>query len=270
MFVVVMMGLLRSVCLSGPESYREAGALLAMTTFFGFWRHHLILLILLSSSFIKYSLMITAKNFIFNPFRVNTYLLFDETKECIIIDPACMEEYEEKHLSEFIETQKLRPVRLFNTHAHIDHIAGNKFVAEKYKIGLDVHKKSLSFIRSAKEHASAFGFDDLETIEPSAFIDDGDTIKFGHSELKVLYTPGHADGSISFYAEKEKFVIVGDVLFNGSIGRTDLPTGNYNILIEGIKNKLLVLPESTLVYPGHGSFTTIKHEKYYNPFLTGC
>ncbi|MFA4852495.1 MAG: MBL fold metallo-hydrolase, partial [Bacteroidales bacterium] len=211
--------------------------------------------------------MITVKTFVFNPFQVNTYLLFDETGECIIIDPACMEEHEEKHLSEFIETQKLRPVRLFNTHAHIDHIAGNKFAAEKYKIGLEVHKESLSFLHSAKEHASIFGFPDAEPVEPSAFINDGDTIRFGQSELKVLYTPGHANGSISFYAEKEKFVIVGDVLFNESIGRTDLPTGNYNILIENIKNKLLVLPESTLVYPGHGPFTTIDHEKHYNPFL---
>jgi glyoxylase-like metal-dependent hydrolase (beta-lactamase superfamily II) len=211
--------------------------------------------------------MITVKTLVFNPFQVNTYLLFDETGECIIIDPACMDEYEEKQLSEFIEIQKLRIVRLLNTHAHIDHIAGDKFVSEKYKIGLEVHKESLSFIRSAKGHASTFGFDNFETLEPSAFINEGDIIKFGQSELKVLYTPGHADGSVCFYSEKEKFVIVGDVLFKGSIGRTDLPSGNHKLLIENIKNKLLVLPESTLVYPGHGPYTTIKHEKNHNPFL---
>ena len=211
--------------------------------------------------------MITVKTFVFNPFQVNTYLLFDETKECIIIDSACAEKIEEKRLSEFIETQKLRPVRLYNTHAHIDHITGNNFVAGKYKIGLEVHKEALSFIRSARDYTLTFGFADVESVEPSAFINDGDIIRFGQSELKVLYTPGHADGSVCFYAEKEKFVIVGDVLFKGSIGRTNLHTGNYKLLIESINDKLLVLPDSTLVYPGHGPNTTIRHEKLHNPFL---
>jgi len=211
--------------------------------------------------------MITVKTFVFNPFQVNTYLLFDETGECVIIDPGCMEEYEEIQLLGFIETKKLRPVRLLNTHAHIDHIAGNKYISRKYNLTLEVHKDSLRFFRHAANHAETFGFIDFESIEPTGFISDSDIIRFGNSELKVLYTPGHADGSISFYSEKDGFVITGDVLFYLSIGRADLPSGNYKLLIESIQSKLLVLPENTLVYPGHGLSTTIGYEKKNNPFL---
>ena len=130
--------------------------------------------------------MLTIKTFVFNPFQENTFLLYDETGESVIIDPGCMEDYENEEIIEFIEKSGLRPVKLFNTHAHIDHIPGNKFISEKFKIGLEIHKNSLSLLNSAKEYAAAFGFDNIEVIQPSGFIQDGDHIKFGNSELKVL------------------------------------------------------------------------------------
>lgn len=212
--------------------------------------------------------MLTIKTFVFNPFQVNTYLLYDETNECIIIDPGCMEDYEKKEISDFINSHKLHPVRLLNTHPHIDHVAGNKFIADTYNLKLEVHKDSLKLLQSVKGYAAAFGIDNIEAQEPGGYITEGDLIKFGNSEIKVLYTPGHADGSVCFYSEKDKFVIVGDVLFNEGIGRTDLPTGNHEALIKNIRTKLFTLPDDTQVYPGHGPSTTIGYEKENNPFLT--
>ncbi len=211
--------------------------------------------------------MITIKAFEFNDFHVNTFVLYDETSDCVIIDPGCITDGEHKELTSFISQNKLHPVKLFNTHAHIDHIVGNKFVATTYNIGLEVHKGAMSFLHSAKGYAVAFGFDNVEFVDPVGFVEEGDVIKFGNSELKVLYTPGHADGSICFYSEKENFIIVGDVLFRDSIGRTDLPSGDFDMLMKSIKTKLFELPANTVVYPGHGGTTTIEYEKENNPFV---
>ena len=211
--------------------------------------------------------MISVRRYVFNAIEVNTYLLYDESGECVIIDAGCMGKNEEQELTVYIEKKNLKPVLLLNTHTHVDHIAGNKFVSKKYNIPLSIHKDGLQFIHAAKMYATALNFDIGDTIEPSSFINDSDTVKFGQSELKVIYTPGHADGSVCFYSEKDKFVIVGDVLFNGSIGRTDFPTGNLDMLISNIKNKLLTLPEDTVVFSGHGGRTTIGHEKTTNSFL---
>ncbi|MGD0711443.1 MAG: MBL fold metallo-hydrolase [Bacteroidales bacterium] len=211
--------------------------------------------------------MTAIKKFVFNSIQVNTYLLYDESGECIIIDAGCMGRDEENELTGYIEKKNLKPVRLLNTHTHVDHIAGNKFVSEKYNIPLTIHKEGMQFIQSAKTYGASFNFDIGDTIDPSSYINDGDIIKFGQSELKVIYTPGHANGSVCFYCEKDKFVIVGDVLFYGSIGRTDLPTGNYDLLLSSIKNKLFTLPDDTIVFTGHGGRTTIGHEKTTNPFL---
>lgn len=211
--------------------------------------------------------MITVKSFVFNPFQVNMYLLYDETKECVIVDAACMSDEEEKKITKFISSNNLNPVQLISTHPHIDHVAGNKFICENYNIPLTVHKDSLPILQGVKGYAAAFGFNDVEYVEPKNFIEDGDIIKFGNSELKVFYTPGHVNGSVCLYSEKDNFVIVGDVLFNESIGRTDFPTGNHELLISSIKNKLFVLPENTIVYTGHGPSTTIGYEKENNPFL---
>lgn len=211
--------------------------------------------------------MITVKSFVFNPFQVNMFLLYDETKECVVVDAACMDSDEEKKLSNYISANNLKPVHLISTHPHIDHVAGNKFICNTYNIPLTIHKDGLPILKGVAQYAAAFGFDDVEYFEPKNFISENDILKFGNSELKILYTPGHVNGSICLYSGKDNFVIVGDVLFNESIGRSDLPTGNHDILINSIKNKLLVLPENTMVYPGHGPTTTIGYEKKNNPYL---
>ena len=205
--------------------------------------------------------------FQFNSFQVNTFVVWDETKECIIIDPGCLSEKECKVLTRFIAENHLQPVRLVNTHYHIDHILGNKFVKNYYRLPVEAHQAGKAFWDNASVWAANFGMNQDDLVAPDAYLQDGDEIKFGHSSLKVLYTPGHADGSICFYNKDENYVVVGDVLFHTSIGRTDLPTGNYDILRQSITEKLFTLPDETVVYPGHGPKTTIGFEKMHNPFL---
>ncbi len=208
------------------------------------------------------------KTFAFNPFQVNTYLLYDDSGRCVIIDPACYEDPEKRVLSDFIKKEKLNPVLALNTHCHIDHILGNNFVTREFAVPLKVHKGSLMFIKNGKEYALSFGFEVEEIVKPNGFLEDGDIIEFGRQQLKVIYTPGHADGSVCFYHQDEGFLFCGDVLFKAGIGRTDLPTGNYDMLIRNINEKLLVLPEDVIVYPGHGPETTIGMEKRSNPFIS--
>ncbi|MCF6171953.1 MAG: MBL fold metallo-hydrolase [Bacteroidales bacterium] len=211
--------------------------------------------------------MITVKQFAFNPFQVNTYVLGDETKACVIIDPGMQGPHEEQELTDYVASNGLKPVMLLNTHAHIDHITGNHFVAEKYGVPLIAHEHCVGFLTHALEYAESFGLkmDMVKTID--RFVMDGESIIIGDSALKVLYTPGHAAGSLCFYAEKDDFVITGDVLFNQSIGRTDLRTGNYDQLQQSIWEKLFTLPDQTVVWPGHGPETNIGFEKMHNPFV---
>lgn len=211
--------------------------------------------------------MITVKRFAFNPFQENTYILHDDSGECIIIDPGMDSPEEEALLSEYIEENKLKPVRLINTHAHIDHILGNKYVADTYGLPLEAHKDCEHFIKSASGQAQMFGLNLGETKSIDKYLNEGDTIEFGNSSLEIFHTPGHADGSLCFYGDKDHFVITGDVLFNQSIGRTDLPTGDYNLLQKSIWEKLFTLPENTTAYPGHGPETIIGFEKLHNPFV---
>lgn len=207
------------------------------------------------------------KIFSFNPFQVNTYILYDESNRCAIIDAACHGENEEAQLQYFLTENKLKPEILLNTHCHVDHLLGNNFLFETYGLKPQVHKKSLPFIENAQDHGLAFGMQIEPPVMPDTFIEEGQMIPFGNEQLKVIETPGHADGSVCFYHEKQGFLIAGDVLFYQSVGRTDLPTGNYDLLIQSIKNKLLVLPDETVVYCGHGPKTTIGAEKNNNPFL---
>lgn len=211
--------------------------------------------------------MITIKRFMFNPFQVNTFILYDETGECVIIDPGCYEDFEKEQLVKFIEDHNLKPKRLLNTHCHIDHLLGNNFVAEKYGLKPEVHREGVEFIKSATEQGMTFGLFVPAQTEPEDFFEEGDIIKFGNSELEVLYTPGHVDGHVCFLNRDQKFVIVGDVLFQMSIGRTDLPTGDTDLLLSNIREKLFTLPDDFTVYPGHGPETTIGFEKVNNPFL---
>ncbi|WP_018479639.1 MBL fold metallo-hydrolase [Pontibacter roseus] len=204
----------------------------------------------------------------FNPFQENTYLLHDDTKECVVIDPGCYEEAEQQELKQYIEKHDLKVVRLLNTHCHIDHVLGNKFVSDTYGVELEIHEEDLQTLRSVPVYAPNYGFPKYADVTPSAaYLKEGDSIKFGNTELKILFAPGHAPGHVVFYSEADKVCIGGDVLFQGSIGRTDLPGGDFDTLISSIRTKLFTLPDETVVYPGHGPETTIGYEKKHNPFL---
>ena len=202
----------------------------------------------------------------FNPFMENTYVLSDDTKEAIIVDPGCYVPRENLQLTDYIEKEQLKPVMLINTHGHIDHVFGNKFVKEKYNIELYIHEKDLTTLQQVKEYAPAYGFDNFEEAVPDHFLDEGDTVKFGHSSLEVLFVPGHAPGHIALVERSQKLCVSGDVLFHRSIGRTDLPGGDTDQLISSIHHQLFALPGDTVVYAGHGETTTIEDEMMYNPF----
>lgn len=204
----------------------------------------------------------------FNLFQENTYIVYDDSKECIIFDPGCSTPAEEQALVQKIQELSLRPVRLINTHCHLDHIYGNAFVAKKYNLPLEIHRDELPVLAYAGASSQLFGAPPPEpSPEPERFIEEGDVLRFGQTELKTLLTPGHSPASLSFYCEAAKFVIAGDVLFYGSIGRYDLPGGDLNTLMNSIRTQLLPLGEEVSVYPGHGPETTIGREKKHNPFL---
>ncbi len=209
------------------------------------------------------------KVFEFNPIAVNTYVLYDETGECVIIDAACFFPNEQQELLSFINNNKLVVKHLLNTHLHFDHVFGVNFMEEQFDVKMKAHKADEFLLASMQQQMAMFGFPANGKYIPTMgeYIDENDIIEFGNQKLSIMSVPGHSPGSIVFYNKKENLVISGDVLFNGSIGRTDLPQGDYNLLIDGIKTKLLVLPEDTVVYPGHGPSTTIKGEKQMNPFL---
>jgi hydroxyacylglutathione hydrolase len=211
--------------------------------------------------------MISIHAFTFNPFQENTYLLFDATKQCVIIDPGCSNDAERKQLTDFITANSLTPVKLVNTHCHIDHILGNKFISTTYGLELEANENDLKTLAAGRVSADIFGIEYEESPLPKLFLNEGDTVLFGDSKLEIVFTPGHSAGSICFINAENKFVIGGDVLFYQSIGRTDLPGGNHQQLLESIRTKLFVLPADYTVYPGHGPSTTIGFEQKNNPFL---
>lgn len=205
--------------------------------------------------------------FTFNPFSENTYILSDETKECIIVDPGCYNATEQKQLTDYIEGASLTPVMLVNTHCHIDHILGNAFIAEKYQLPLEAHTGEDVVLEAGLISSQVYQipYDPSPKIEK--FLVPGEQVTFGKTVLEILFTPGHSPASVCLYHKETHQVIAGDVLFQGSIGRTDLPGGNYDTLINSIKTELLVLDDETVIYPGHGPSTTIGQEKRMNPFL---
>lgn len=204
---------------------------------------------------------------VFNSFGVNTYILSDDTGKCLIVDPACQYHGEETELLGFITGNHLTPVGMVNTHYHVDHIVGNTLVCNTFKLSPRCHRSSKMFWETAAEFGSVFGIKVENLIIPTDFIEEGDVIPFGESSVEVLYTPGHADGSVCLVNHAERYVISGDLLFRDSIGRTDLPTGNFDTLYRNITTKLFSLPDDYTVYPGHGPETTIGYEKLNNPFL---
>ncbi|MES2593624.1 MAG: MBL fold metallo-hydrolase [Bacteroidota bacterium] len=212
--------------------------------------------------------MISIQSFTFGPFQENTYILYDETKECIIIDPGCYDNKERLELANYIDTNKLKPIKLINTHCHLDHVFGNKFIADKYQLQLEINKLDKPVLDAYLMSASLYGLNAEPSPQPSVFLNEGDIITFGNSTLDILFTPGHSPGSITFYNRDQKFMIAGDVLFYGSIGRTDLPAGDFKTLISSIKDKLFQLGDDFTVYNGHGPSTNIGFERMNNPFLT--
>lgn len=211
--------------------------------------------------------MLEVKVLTFNPVQENTYLLFNEKNECIIIDPGCYYDNEKEALTVAIEKNNLRPLMLLNTHCHLDHVFGNKFIAEKYKLTLHLHKTEEQMLRMAPASGLMFNLPFDNYSGEFIFLNEGDIITLGDDKLKVIHTPGHSPGSICFYCKEQKFIVGGDVLFYNSIGRTDLPSGNYEDLIKSIQQKLFVLADDVKVYSGHGPETFIGYEKETNPFL---
>lgn len=205
--------------------------------------------------------------FVFNPVQENTYVIWDETAECAIVDAGCFTRQEFDKLDQFIRSNHLKPIKLINTHGHFDHIFGIEQCRKAYQLKWEAHPGDDQWIKEVQSRAAAFGIP-IEPISlPEVALNDGDEVCFGHTVLKILYAPGHSTGSICFYEEQSKIVITGDVLFNGSIGRSDLSGGNYQTLITSIQSKLLPLPDETRVFPGHGPSTTIGNEKTNNPYL---
>ena len=211
--------------------------------------------------------MISIKSFTFNPFQENTYIAYDETKECIIVDPGCYDEGENNTLRTFIEENELKPVVLVNTHCHLDHVFGNKFVADSYNLTPKMHKLDLPMLEYAPMAAQKYGVHLGELPSSVEFIEEGDLLKFGNSEFEIIFTPGHAPGHICLINKKENIALSADVLFHLSIGRTDLPMGDHETLLSSIREKLFILNDDMIVYPGHGQQTTIGFEKANNPFL---
>jgi glyoxylase-like metal-dependent hydrolase (beta-lactamase superfamily II) len=207
------------------------------------------------------------KRFVFNEIEVNTFILYDDSGEAVIIDPGCNTPDQCKQLEDFIDSQKLNPVAVMNTHGHFDHIFGNAWVTKRYNCLLYIHREDLPLLEHADKYAGIFGFTVSSEVMPSAFLEHHQSFPFGNSWLKVLHVPGHSPGSIAFYAEKDKLLFCGDILFRGSIGRTDLPGGNHSLLIKGIRERILTLPRDVLVWPGHGPETQIGYEHDTNPFL---
>ncbi len=206
--------------------------------------------------------------FSFSPIEVNTYILVDQSGECAIIDCGCYTPDECHELAEFIKKKNLNPVLLLNTHCHLDHIFGNKFVLDKYNLKTYCSEFDEKNRNKSVQHAMLFGLKMDDPPEPGGFITDNQVITFGTIEIVALQVPGHSPGSLAFFNEKRGCVFTGDALFAGSIGRTDLLDGDYDTLINSIKNKLFVLPPSTVVYPGHGNETTIEREIKSNPYFS--
>jgi hydroxyacylglutathione hydrolase len=205
----------------------------------------------------------------FNPFQENTYVIYDSTNECIIIDPGCSDAIEQVELAGFIQSNHLKPVMLVNTHCHVDHVFGNRFVFDSWGLSPICHPLEVQVLDKAVEYGRMFGVIVIESPKPQKFIEEGDEVRFGNTVLKVLFTPGHSPGSVSLYCEESHFVVAGDVLFHESIGRTDLPGGDFPTLENSIKTKLYTLPADVKVLSGHGPDTTIGHEMRYNPFVKG-
>lgn len=211
--------------------------------------------------------MLTVRSFTFNPVEENTYILYNENHHCCIIDPGCYFPEEREELKTGIYKTGLEPILLLNTHCHLDHIFGNKFVYDTWALPLHLHKKEKQVLDFGPASGEMYQLPFDNYNGPLVYLNEGEKIKIDDDELQILFTPGHSPGHVCFYNEEGGFVIGGDVLFNGSIGRTDLPGGDYDTLINSVQTQLFTLPDETKIYPGHGPMTTIGFEKMNNPFV---
>lgn len=211
--------------------------------------------------------MATLQAFPNNPYQENTYILFDDSGECAIIDPGMYTSGEQNAVVNFIRDNNLKPVLLLNTHCHIDHVLGNKFVFDQYGLKPQFHEGEMIVLEAAPISSQRTGLRYELSPLPDTFLPENGTISFGNTTLDLIFAPGHSPAHLCFYSKADGIVVGGDVLFRGSIGRTDLPGGNHNQLLTNIQEKLFTLPEETVVYPGHGPETTIGFEKATNPFF---
>jgi glyoxylase-like metal-dependent hydrolase (beta-lactamase superfamily II) len=205
------------------------------------------------------------KKFTFNAFQENTYVVYSHSGSCVIIDPGCYSNQEESELITFIQEKELKPLALLNTHAHIDHVLGNAFVLNRFSIPYYLHDDDVKTLNSVVSYAHLYGFEGYKVSpQPTQSLSNIEKLKFDDIEFTIFHTPGHCPGHVVLYSEKDQFVINGDVLFDGSFGRVDLPGGDIEILKKTIFNTMFHLPESTIVYCGHGPETTIGKEKLTN------
>lgn len=213
--------------------------------------------------------MITVKAFVNNPLEENTYVLYDEiTADCVIVDPGMYTATEQNAVVNFIRQTNLKPVALLNTHCHIDHVLGNKLISDLYGLTPQFHKGELEVLEAVVAYAPQFGLRYDPSPLPEHFLPESGTVTFGSITLQLIFCPGHSPAHLCFYEEGTNQLIGGDVLFRGSIGRADLPGGNYQQLLKNIRERLFTLPDDCVVYPGHGPSTTIGFEKQYNPFFS--
>lgn len=211
--------------------------------------------------------MIQIKSFVCNPYQENTYVLYDDEGAAAIIDPGMYGPDEEEAVKTFIDKLGLKPQLLLNTHCHVDHVLGNRYVFEQYGLLPQFHEGELPLLMEVQNYAPQMGIRyDISPIGET-FLPDTGTVRFGDNELSIIFAPGHSPAHLCFYNQGQHFLIGGDVLFRNSIGRTDLPGGNHQQLLTSIKQKLYTLPDETMVYPGHGPQTTIGYEKQTNPFI---
>lgn len=213
--------------------------------------------------------MLKVHSFIFNPYQENTYLVYDRQGDCIIIDPGMFNYREEEELKAFIDNNSLNPVALYNTHCHVDHVLGNNYIYQQYGLKSLFHEGEMSTLVAVTTYAPQMGFNYTQAPIGEIFLKENDKISIGGYNLDIIFAPGHSPAHLCFYSEENKFLIAGDVLFRNSIGRTDLPGGNHQLLLNNIQKYIYTLPDDTIVYPGHGPSTTIGHEKNNNPFVRG-
>ena len=211
--------------------------------------------------------MLQVHSFVFSPFSENTYMVYDETNEAVIIDPGCLMQAEKTALSDFISSKNLTVKALLQTHAHLDHVFGSAFVKRKYDVKMHLHKNELPILSEVENRCKIWGIPGYEPVEADIMIDEGDVISFGNSKLDVIFVPGHAPGHVAFVSHEDKMIFGGDVLFRNSIGRTDFPGCDHSDLINSIKTKFFTLPDDYTIYAGHNEPTTIGYEKRNNTFV---